>query len=87
LQPLEIIFFFIRAGKLDSIVILTPVRDGEHCFQNVAAELVADSLLEHLARETVAHAIFHHIMKDSGDDRLFVSSVAGENDGNVRRVS
>jgi len=46
-ESFDVVVAALVAGELDAIVIMPPMRDGKHRLENLAAELVADSLLEH----------------------------------------
>jgi len=85
-EPLEIVIALFVLRELDTIVVHPPIRDRQHDGQHIVAELVADALLEHFRRIRLAHAIRDDVMENAGNDGGLVTSVASQNDRDVRRM-
>src|SRR4029079_8587708 len=83
-EALEVVGLSIISRELYAVVVVTPIGDGEDCIKNVCAELVADSLLQHLAAETIPYTVFDHIVQDAGDTLVVVPAVPREDYRDVR---
>src|SRR5689334_22396447 len=60
------------------------MRHLEHGRENIVAELVGYTALEHLPREAVTNAILDDVVQDPSNDRLVVLCITRQDDRNVR---
>ena len=85
-QTLEIVIFALIARQISAAIVDCPVCNREHGVEHSHPELVANTLLQHGARVVLADTVLDHVVKNPGDDDIFVAAIAREDDRDVRRM-
>jgi len=82
-ESFDVVVASLVAGELDAVVIMPSIRDGKHRLENLGAELVADSLLEHISGVCLADAVLDDVVQNPRNDDRLITAIPRQDDRDV----
>ena len=82
----EIVGALLVAIHLVAVVVKLARGNRDGGVEHIGAELLLEPIGDFFARPAVARVVLNHVEQNATQDRLFVLPIAGEDDGDVRRM-